>query len=147
MTVEEYKEYVKSHTQKTNELKTLSLSFIVGGIICLIGQAFSELYTKVLPQFDEMKIGSLVSVTMIFLGSFLTGIGVYDKIGYHAGGGSIVPITGFANSIVAPAMEFNKEGIILGTMAKMFVIAGPIIVSAIVYSVLSGLIFYIIGLI
>lgn len=147
MTVEEYKEYVKSHTQKTNELKTLSLSFIVGGIICLIGQAFNELYTKVLPQFDEMKIGSLVSVTMIFLGSFLTGIGVYDKIGYHAGGGSIVPITGFANSIVAPAMEFNKEGIILGTMAKMFVIAGPIIVSAIVYSVLSGLIFYIIGLI
>ena len=147
MTVEEYKEYVKSHTQKTNELKTLSLSFIVGGIICLIGQAFSELYTKVLPQFDEMKIGSLVSVTMIFLGSFLTGIGVYDKIGYHAGGGSIVPITGFANSIGAPAMEFNKEGIILGTMAKMFVIAGPIIVSAIVYSVLSGLIFYIIGLI
>ena len=113
----------------------------------MIGQAFSELYTKVLPQFDEMKIGSLVSVTMIFLGSFLTGIGVYDKIGYHAGGGSIVPITGFANSIVAPAMEFNKEGIILGTMAKMFVIAGPIIVSAIVYSVLSGLIFYIIGLI
>ena len=147
MTIKEYKEYVKAHTQKTNEVKTLTLSFIVGGIICSIGQGFLELYKAVLPTFDELKIGSLVSVTMIFIGALLTGLGLYDKIGYHAGGGSIVPITGFANSIVAPAMEFNKEGIILGTMAKMFVIAGPIIVSAIVYSVLSGLIFYFIGVI
>lgn len=142
MDAKKYKDYVKSHTQKSDEIKTLTLSFLVGGIICVIAQSFLELYKYLIPQFDEQKIGSLVSVTMIFLGAFLTGIGLYDKIGYHAGGGSIVPITGFANSIVAPAMEFNKEGIILGVMAKMFVIAGPIIVTGICASVISGAIFW-----
>ena len=85
-------------------------------------------------------------MTMIFLGSFFTGVGVYDKLGAKAGGGSIVPITGFANSVVSPAMEFNKEGIVLGMMAKMFVVAGPIIVAGTVSSVVSGLIYWIIGL-
>ena len=83
---------------------------------------------------------------MIFLGAFLTGVGVYDKLGAKAGGGSIVPITGFANSVASPAMEFNKEGIVLGMMAKMFVVAGPIIVAGTVSSVVSGLIYWIVGL-
>ena len=85
-------------------------------------------------------------MTMIFLGAFLTGVGVYDKLGAKAGGGSIVPITGFANSVASPAMEFNKEGIVLGMMAKMFVVAGPIIVAGTVSSVVSGLIYWIVGL-
>lgn len=145
MNAKEYKEYVKKHTQKSNEIKTLSLSFIVGGIICCIAQAFLELYKQLLPTFSELQVGAMVSATMIFLGALLTGLGLYDKLGYHAGGGSIVPITGFANSIVAPAMEFNKEGIVLGVMAKMFVIAGPIIVTGVFASILAGIIFFIIG--
>lgn len=147
MNAHEYKKYVKEHTQKSNEIKTLSLSFIVGGIICTIGQAFGDLYKVTFPYLSENQNGSLISVTMIFLGALLTGLGIYDKIGYHAGGGSIVPITGFANSIVAPAMEFNKEGIVLGVMAKMFVIAGPIIVTGIFASVVSGIVFFIIGVV
>ena len=83
---------------------------------------------------------------MVFLGSFLTGLGVYDKIGKYAGGGSIVPITGFANSVVSPAMEFKSEGFIYGLAAKMFVIAGPIIVFGVIGSVGVGLIYYIKGL-
>ena len=110
MDKKEYLEYVHTHSKKTNELKTLFFSFLIGGIICCIGQGFSDLYHYLIPSFSKDDIGKLVSITMIFLGSFLTGIGLYDKIGAIAGGGSIIPITGFANSIVAPAMEFNKEG-------------------------------------
>lgn len=141
-----YKEYVKENAPRTSEFKTLLIAFCVGGVICMVGQAFGDLYAFLLPEWPKEDIGSLVSITMIFLGAFLTGIGVYDKMGYHAGGGTIVPITGFANSIVSPAMEFNKEGIVLGVMAKMFVIAGPIIVSGISVSVLVGTIYWIIGL-
>jgi len=86
----------------------------------------------------------LVSAIMIFLGAILTGFGLYDKIGYHAGCGSVVPITGFANSIVSPAIEFKTEGIVLGIESKMFVIAGPVIVSGIVASALVGLIYWVI---
>jgi stage V sporulation protein AC len=84
---------------------------------------------------------------MIFIGSVLTGVGVYDKIGFHAGAGSIIPITGFANSVVAPAMEFNDEGIVFGIMAHLFAIAGPIIVSGAVASTIVGIIYLIFGLV
>ncbi len=142
----QYMEYVHTHAQKSNHALTLLWAFLVGGLICCIGQSFIYIFKEVLPQWDKSKIAALVSMTMIFLGAFLTGIGVYDKIGIHAGGGSIVPITGFANSVVSPAMEFNKEGIVLGMMAKMFVIAGPIIVAGTVASVFSGVIYWIAGL-
>lgn len=89
------------------------------------------------------ELAAFVSVVLIFLGGFLTGLGVYDRIGKYAGGGSIVPITGFANSVVSPAMEFKSEGFIYGTAAKMFVIAGPIIVFGVASSVLVGLGYYI----
>lgn len=140
----EYIEYVHSHAQKSNEFTTILWAFCVGGIICCIGQALSDLYAYLLPQWEDSKIATLVSITLIFLGSMLTAFGVYDKIGAKAGGGSIVPITGFANSVVSPAMEFNKEGIVLGMMARMFVIAGPIIVSGTVSSVVIGIIYRII---
>ena len=93
------------------------------------------------------ELAAYVSVIMIFLGAFLTGLGVYDRIGKYAGGGSIVPITGFANSVVSPAMEFKSEGFIYGLAAKMFVIAGPIIVFGVAGSVAVGLIYYLIHLI
>ena len=136
-----YLNYVKSVSPKTNESKTLFRAFFVGGLICCIGQGFRYLFEFALGlQSDELA--AYVSAVMIFLGAFLTGLGVYDRIGKFAGGGSIVPITGFANSVVSPAIEFKTEGYIYGVAAKMFVIAGPIIVFGVASSVLVGLVYY-----
>lgn len=135
----EYLEYVSQAAPKSKMWTTLIPAFIVGGVICMIGQLVYDLL-ELWTTFDEKELGSATSIIMIFLGSFLTGIGIYDRIGHFAGGGSIVPITGFANSIVSPAMEFNREGLIFGICCKMFVIAGPIIVLGIVASVLVGLV-------
>jgi len=136
-----YLAYVSGVSPKTNEWKSLFHAFWVGGVICSIGQSFRYLleYTLNL-QGDELS--SYVSMIMIFLGAFLTGLGIYDRIGKYAGGGSIVPITGFANSVVSPAMEFKTEGYIYGLAAKMFIVAGPIIVFGIASSVLVGLIYF-----
>lgn len=136
-----YLNYVHLNSPKTKEWRTLHRSFWVGGVICMIGQAFRYLlfYTLNL-RGDELS--SYVSMIMIFLGAFLTGLGIYDRIGKYAGGGSIVPITGFANSVVSPAMEYKTEGYIFGTAAKMFTIAGPIIVFGVASSVLVGLIYF-----
>ncbi|MBR2871008.1 MAG: stage V sporulation protein AC [Clostridia bacterium] len=142
---ENYLEYVKKISPKTKEIRTLFRSFWVGGFICCIGQTIRLLLENFLGlQGDELS--GFVSMIMIFLGSLLTGLGVYDRIGKYAGGGSIVPITGFANSVCSPAMEFKTEGFIYGTAAKMFIIAGPIIVFGVASSVLVGLIYYILGL-
>ncbi|MBQ3235287.1 MAG: SpoVA/SpoVAEb family sporulation membrane protein [Clostridia bacterium] len=141
----EYLEYVSSVCPKTNEVKTLFHAFWVGGLICLLGQAVRYIFIYVFGLYGDTLAGA-TSIVMIFLGSFLTGLGVYDKIGKYAGGGSIVPITGFANSVVSPAMEFKSEGFIYGLAAKMFVIAGPIIVFGVIGSVGVGLIYYIKGL-
>lgn len=142
---ENYLNYVKSVLPKTKEKRTLTRAFIVGGIICVIGQGIRFLYERTLGLTGD-ELSGFVSLTLIFIGAFLTGIGVYDRIGKYAGGGSIVPITGFANSVVSPAMEFKTEGYVYGTAAKMFVVAGPIIVFGVASSVLVGLIYYIIGL-
>lgn len=144
---EEYKKYIDKTQPKSKEFRTMISAFIIGGIICMIGEGFKDLFQYLLPQFDKDQIASLVSITMIFLGAFFTGLGLYDRLGKYAGAGSIIPITGFANSIVSPAMEFNKEGVFYGIMAKMFVIAGPIIVSGISASVLVGIIYYIVGVV
>ncbi|MGN0796606.1 MAG: SpoVA/SpoVAEb family sporulation membrane protein [Christensenellales bacterium] len=142
----QYQEYVHKNAQKSNEWMTLTIAFVVGGIICMIGQGFSDLYTYLFPKWEVKDVATLTSITMIFLGSFFTGLGWYDKLGAYAGAGTIIPITGFANSVVSPAIEFRKEGIIFGTMAKMFLVAGPIIVSGVGVSVAVGIIYYIIGL-
>ena len=136
-----YNDYISSITPKTKELRSLLHAFWVGGVICSIGQFFRYLLEFVLGLTGD-ELSSFVSMIMIFLGAFLTGLGVYDRIGKYAGGGSIVPITGFANSVVSPAMEFKTEGYIYGTAAKMFVISGPIIVFGISASVLIGLLYY-----
>jgi stage V sporulation protein AC len=115
----------------------------VGGLICSIGQTIRIVFEQFLGLSGD-ELSGFVSAVMIFLGAFLTGLGVYDRIGKFAGGGSIVPITGFANSVVSPAIEFKTEGFIYGVASKMFVIAGPIIVFGIASSVLVGLIYYVI---
>lgn len=140
MDKEQYKQYVKDTAPRSPEVRTLLPAFFVGGLICVIGQAISDLLSLWLKDFEKDQIAALTSAILIFLGALLTGLGVYDKIGKFAGGGSIVPITGFANSIVSPAMEYNREGIFFGVCAKMFTIAGPIIVIGIAVSVIVGII-------
>ena len=140
-----YIELVKKTTPKSKELKTLPMAFGVGGLICCIGEALNLIYRTFLP-IGEVTAAQLTSITMVFLGAFLTGVGVYDKIGRYAGAGSIIPIAGFANSVVSPAMEFNREGVVLGVMSKMFVIAGPVIVSGVVAAIAVGVIYWIVGL-
>lgn len=135
-----YLEYVKGISPKTKQKRSLLRAFWVGGLICCIGQFFRYVLQAIGLSGDELS--SYVSMIMIFLGAFLTGIGVYDRIGKYAGGGSIVPITGFANSVVSPAIEFKTEGYIYGTASKMFIIAGPIIVFGIASSVLVGILYF-----
>ena len=137
-----YAEYVSEKCPKTSEAKTLPIAFLVGGAICSVGECFRLLYEEVFWTFTETEIASAVSATMIFIGAFLTGIGVYDRLGSVAGAGSMVPITGFANSVVSPALEFRSEGMVYGLAAKMFIIAGPIIVYGTISSALVGLVYY-----
>lgn len=146
MDKQEYAEYIKKITPKSKIWGSLLRAFIVGGLICLLGEGLNALYQIWLPNYDKTQVGALVSSTLIFLASVLTGLGVYDKLGYFAGGGSIVPITGFSNSITSAAMEFRKEGIIFGTCANMFKIAGPVIVVGVAIAMLSGLGYFIVGL-
>ncbi|MDD7214320.1 MAG: SpoVA/SpoVAEb family sporulation membrane protein [Clostridia bacterium] len=140
-----YLEYVSDISPKTNETRSLLHAFWVGGVICLVGQFIRFMLEYLLGLYGDELAGT-TSIVLIFLGSLLTGLGVYDRIGKYAGGGSIVPITGFANSVVSPAMEFKSEGYIYGLAAKMFVIAGPIIVFGVIGSVAVGLVYYIAGL-
>ena len=114
-------------------------AFWVGGLICIIGQGISMLGENVL-QLTEDQLSAFTSITMVFLAALLTGLGIYDRIGCYAGAGSAVPITGFANSVVSPAMEFRSEGVIMGTGAKIFTIAGPVLVHGLITSMIIALI-------
>ncbi|QZY56366.1 stage V sporulation protein AC [Crassaminicella profunda] len=135
-----YNQYVKKKSPKPKFLKNSIWAFFVGGFICTIGQFISNTLKNMdLPKDD---VSTATAIILIFLGAFLTGLGVYDKIGKRAGGGSIVPITGFANSIVSPAMEFKREGYIFGVGAKMFILAGPVLVYGFTSSVIVGLIYF-----
>ena len=138
-----YLDYVSSISPRTKEFRSLIRAFLVGGFICTIGQSIRFIFQYVVGLSGD-ELSAFTSMVMIFLGAFLTGIGVYDRIGKFAGCGSIIPITGFANSVVSPSMEFKTEGYVYGTASKMFVIAGPIIVFGIASSVLVGIIYYVI---
>lgn len=140
-----YLEYVSKISPKTNEKRSLFRAFWVGGTICLIGQFIRFFLEFFFGLYGDILAGT-TSIILIGIGSFLTGLGIYDRIGKYAGGGSIVPITGFANSVVSPAMDFKTEGYIYGLAAKMFVIAGPIIVFGTIGSVAVGVIYYVVGL-
>lgn len=120
--------------------KNLLWAFMVGGLICTIGQVIQNYIIEF--GFGKQEASALTAAIMIFLGALFTGLGVYDELGKRAGAGSIVPITGFANSIVAPAMEFKREGYVFGIGAKMFVIAGPVIVYGTVTAVVIGFIYW-----
>ncbi|MBR1975138.1 MAG: stage V sporulation protein AC [Clostridia bacterium] len=135
-----YIAYVNSFDPPTQHFKNCFRAFMVGGLICCIGQFFRGLYEHALGLSGD-ELASAVSITLIFLGTLLTGLGVYDRIGRNAGAGSIVPITGFANSVASPAIEFKTEGLVYGLAAKMFVVAGPIIVYGVLAGTIVGIIY------
>ena len=143
-TKEDYANYVKTVSPNSKLGINIIKAFVVGGLICIIGQ-FVINYLKA-KGLDKETVSSLTSIVMIFLGAFLTGLNVYDEIGRFAGAGSIVPISGFANSVASPAMEFKSEGLILGMGAKMFIVAGPVIVYGICSSIIVGIIYYLLSL-
>ncbi len=136
-----YNAYVEAKMPKTKPWPTLFHAFWVGGLICCIGELIKDLCLYIFPYMPTLEATNWALIILIVLASFLTGIGVYDRIGAYAGAGSIVPITGFSNSIASPAIEFKREGLVFGLMAKMFIIAGPVIVSGTVASIIAGLIY------
>lgn len=135
-----YIAYVNSFAPKTKHFKNCLRAFAVGGLICTIGQ-FLRYMLEWLVGLSGDELAGSVSVVLIFIGTLLTGLGVYDRIGRNAGAGSIVPITGFANSVCSPAVEFKTEGWIYGTAAKMFVVAGPIIVYGVIAGTIVGILY------
>ena len=135
---EEYKKIIKELSPQSTVLKNSAKAFLFGGLICLIGELLASLYFYL--GASEKNAYILVTVSLIFLASLLTGLGVFDKIARHAGAGTLVPITGFANAVVSPAMEFRREGLVMGVGAKLFTLAGPVLVYGISSSVIVGLI-------
>jgi stage V sporulation protein AC len=143
MSSKQYEEYIKNKMPKPKYLKNCVAAFISGGIICDVAQFISN--TAKNYGYNQEAVSSVTATSMVFLGAFLTGIGIYDRIGRFAGAGSIVPITGFANSMVSPAMEFKREGFVFGVGAKMFILAGPVLVYGISTSIVIGVIHYLFG--
>ena len=138
MTNQDYGKLVNDRSKPSPMGKNLVWAFLVGGAICTIGQGLSNLYQSW--GLDKDQAGTAVSVTLIFAAALLTGLGCFDKLAKRAGAGTLVPITGFANAMVSPALEFKSEGLITGTAAKLFVVAGPVLVFGISASVIYGLI-------
>ena len=143
MQKEEYSKLVEKKTKNSDCIKDVVKAFAVGGLICVIGQALFNLYTQIF-MIDEQTARILESVSLVFLSALFTGVGLYDSIAKIGGAGTLVPITGFANAVVSPAMEFKAEGLVLGMAPKMFIIAGPVIVFGTSASVVYGVIYYIV---
>ncbi|MGN0135819.1 stage V sporulation protein AC [Anaerotignum sp.] len=137
---QEYDKMVKKASPNSPILMNCLKAFVSGGIICIIGQLLSNYFTG--KDFSKEEAALLVSITLIALSALLTALGWYEKLGKFCGAGTIVPITGFANSVVSPAIEFKKEGMVFGMAAKMFIVAGPVIVYGTLTSMLVGLVYY-----
>lgn len=135
-----YQWLVQQHQPRTTWLRNTILAFLVGGIICTLGQIIQNYFRGF--GLTLREAGTVTVFIMVFLGAFLTGLGIYDKIGKYGGAGSIIPITGFANSIVASAMEFKREGYVYGVGARLFNVAGPVLTFGFIISVLIGLLYY-----
>lgn len=136
-----YQEYVDKKTPNSPILKNCFNAFWVGGLICTIGQIILNICKE--RGFDTQAAGTIVSILLIGIAAFLTGLNLFNKIGKFAGAGSLIPITGFANSIVSPAMEYKSEGYVMGVGGKMFTVAGPVLVFGISASIIVGIIYLI----
>ena len=141
MTEREYEKLVKSLSPKSPIVKDCIFAFVIGGLICALGQVILNGYTAL--ELDETAAGTATSMTLVALSALFTGLSLYDNLAKYGGAGTLVPITGFANSVAAPAVEFKTEGFLLGVGAKMFTIAGPVIVYGVSASVVYGLIYWI----
>ena len=140
MTNTEYGELTKRSSPNTRMYKTVPSAFLVGGLICCLGQALTNLYTYW--GMEKTEAGVLTSITLVFLSMLFTAIGLYQRLAKFAGAGTLVPITGFANSVVSPAVEFKSEGFVLGLGAKIFIICGPVILYGISASIIYGFIYW-----
>lgn len=138
MTNQDYSKLVDERAKRSPMGKDMVWAFLVGGAICTIGQGLSNLYQRW--GLDKDQAGTAVSITLIFAAALLTGLGIFDDLAKRAGAGTLVPITGFANAMVSPALEFKSEGLITGTAAKLFTVAGPVLVFGMSASVIYGLI-------
>ncbi len=140
-----YGKYVKKHAKKSPIVSNCIKAFLSGGLICTLGELLYKTYHNMMLMPEE-DAGLLVSVSLIFLASLLTGLGVFDKIAKHAGAGTLVPITGFSNAVTSPAIDNKAEGYVLGVAAKMFIIAGPVIVYGVFAGVIYGVVYWITGM-
>lgn len=140
VTNKEYSALVKNASPPTKSYRTIPMAFLFGGAICLLGEAFINLYQYL--GIDKDTASSVSSITLVFLAALLTGLNVYDNIAKYGGAGTLVPITGFANAVASPALEFKSEGYILGLGAKLFAIAGPVIVYGISAGIVYGIAIY-----
>ena len=145
MKKQSYKKYSEAVAPKSPLLKNCIWAFLVGGSICCIGQGLLDIYGKVL-ELSEKDAGLLCSVTLVFVAALLTGVGIFDNIARHAGAGTLVPITGFANSVVSPAIDSKSEGLVLGVGAKIFTVAGPVLLYGTLAGAIYGLIYWLIQL-
>ena len=137
----EYSRMTKKASPPTNKIKNGILAFLVGGLICTIGEGAGMIYAKLGLGQDDIKL--LIPVTLVVLASVLTALGVFDKIAYFAGAGTVVPITGFANAVSSPAIDARSEGFVLGVGAKIFTVAGPVLLYGTVAGVIYGVIYYV----
>lgn len=141
MTNPEYRDFAERHAPRSPDHRNMLRAFLVGGAICLVGQLIVNFYVGM--GMDKDSAATAGSITLVFAGALLTGLGVYDDMAKIGGAGTLVPITGFANSVAAPALEFKTEGFVTGTAVKMFSIAGPVIVYGIAASVVYGLVYWV----
>ena len=142
MSPQEYQAYVKGMQKKSPLLKDMALAFVIGGSICVVGQLIQTGWLMLLPRDDA---SSATSISLVFLSALFTGLNLYNKLARFGGAGTLVPITGFANSVVSPAIDFKSEGFITGMAAKMFTVAGPVIVFGTLASVLYGVVLMFMG--
>ncbi len=138
MTPQEYRDYIKQRSPRSPIVKDTALAFLTGGAICVLGQLLLNGFRSL--GLDKTDAGTATSITLVFLAALATGLNLYNSLARFAGAGTLVPITGFANSVVSPAIDFKAEGVITGMAAKMFVIAGPVIVFGTLASVAYGVI-------
>lgn len=141
-----YLSYVENVTPKTGWFNSLFHAFIVGGTICCMGQMFGDIIKSYNPNMDMLRVGSWISIIVICITIILTAFGVFDRIAKYGGGGTFIPISGFANSIASCAIEFKNEGLVFGIGSKMFYVAGPVIVNGVAYSIVVGLVYMLICL-
>ena len=140
---ETYRRFADAHAPKSPVLRNCARAFWVGGLICVIGQALRELYSR-RAHLNPAHTATITSVTLIFIAALLSGIGIFDRIAKYAGAGTLVPLTGFANAVVSPAIDSHAEGLILGVGAKIFTVAGPVLLYGTLAGGIWGVVYYVI---